>query len=89
MNVNMTHFLYRYGLGNGFDIRAAVNYVQKKQTSTIPMGPMAGKSFDLKNSGIGDSQVVVRYELLNQMKGAPLFLSVGAGLKLPTGGTDK
>ena len=89
MNIQMTHLLYRYGLGNGFDIRAAVNYVQKKQTQTIPMGPMAGISFDLKNSGMGDSKVVVRYELLNQKKGAPLFLAVGAGIKLPTGSTNK
>ena len=89
MNVNMTHFLYRYGLGHGFDIRVATTYVQKKQTQTIPMGPLAGTSFNLKNSGLGDSQVVVRYELLNQMKGAPLFLAIGAGLKLPTGSTNK
>ncbi len=86
MNVNMSHFLFRYGLGNGFDIRAAVNYIQKTLSTTIPMN---GKSFKLKNSGMGDSLVVVRYELLNQMKGAPLFLSVGAGLKLPTGSTNK
>ncbi|MDA7848315.1 hypothetical protein N8972_02370 [Sulfurospirillum sp.] len=88
-NVDMTHILYRYGLGSGFDIRVATSYVQKKQTQTIPMGPLAGTKFDLKNSGLGDSKVIVRYELLNQMKGAPLFLAVGAGLKLPTGSTNK
>ena len=89
MNMNKTIFLFRYGLGHGFDIRVATSYVKKKQTQTIPMGAMKGKSFDLKNSGLGDSQVLVRYELLNQMKGAPLFLAIGAGIKLPTGSTNK
>ena len=89
MNANITHFLYRHGLGNGFDVRVATTYVQKKLSQTIPMGPMAGKSFELENRGMGDSVVVGRYEILNQMKGAPLFLAVGAGVKLPTGSTDK
>lgn len=89
MNVDMTHFLFRYGLGHGFDIRVSSSYVQKKQTQTIPMGPLSGQNFTLKNSGMGDSQAVVRYEVLNQKKGAPLFLSIGAGLKLPTGSTNK
>ncbi|MBL0686278.1 MAG: transporter [Sulfurospirillum sp.] len=49
---------------------------------------MTGESFNLENSGMGDSQVITRYEILNQMKGAPLFLAVGAGMKLPTGSTN-
>ncbi len=89
MDLDVTHFLYRYGLGNGFDVRIASTYVQKKLNQTIPMGPMAGKNFNLKNSGMGDSRVIFRYELLNQKKGSPLFLALGAGVKLPTGSTNK
>lgn len=89
MNVDMTHFLYRYGLGHGFDIRVSVNHVKKEQKQTIPIGPKAGQRFKLKNSGLADSQVVLRYELLNQKKGAPLFLAIGGGMKLPTGSTSK
>ena len=89
LDLDVTHFLFRYGLGNGFDVRVATTYVQKNLNQTIPMGPMAGRSFDLKNKGMGDSVIVGRYELLNQKKGAPLFLAVGAGVKLPTGSTNK
>jgi len=89
MNVDITNLLFRYGLGHGFDIRVMVPFVQKKSNQTIPQGPLAGTRFGIKNSGLGDSMVVARYELLNQKKGAPLFLAVGAGVKLPTGDTGK
>lgn len=89
MRGNITKFLLRYGLGYGFDIRAIVPYVDKKLSQTIPMGPLAGTRFDMKNSGIADMIVMSRYELLNQKKGDGLFLTAGAGIKLPTGDTDK
>jgi hypothetical protein len=84
MSVNQTNFLYRRGLGYGFDIRFITTYVQKSLNFT-----KMGTDIGLDNSGLGDSKIVSRYELLNQKKGAPLFLTVGAGIKLPTGSTDK
>lgn len=84
MTVNMTNILYRYGLGNGFDIRVMTSYVQKDQEMT-----KMKKDIKLSNDGLGDSKVVVRYQLLNQKKGAPLFLAIGGGVKLPTGSTNK
>ena len=89
MDVDVTHLLFRYGLGHGWDVRAALNYVEKKSAMTIPAGPLAGRRFEIDDEGIGDSMVVFRYGVFNQMKGDPLFLSVGAGLKIPTGDTDK
>lgn len=84
MTVNMTNILYRYGLSNGFDVRVMTHYVQKDQEMT-----KMGRDLKLSNSGLGDSAIVFRYQLLNQQKGAPLFLAIGGGVKLPTGSASK
>lgn len=89
MNMNVANFIFRYGLGKGFDIRTIIPYVNKKMYQTYPMGPNAGKKLTLKNSGLGDSKVFLRYQALNQKKGDPVFLALGLGLKLPTGTTSK
>jgi len=89
VQMNKLNFLFRYGLGNNFDIRMIVPYVSKEMKQTYPMGPNAGKELKLKNSGMGDSKVFIRYQALNQKKGDPVLLALGLGLKLPTGTTSK
>lgn len=86
MKTNVTKLKAKYGLGNGFEIRAIMTYKDKEFNS---IHPVTKQSFINKNSGIGDSIVMGKYEILNQKKGDSLFLSVGAGLKLPTGDTSK
>jgi len=86
MKVNMTQFLYRQGLGNNFDVRVILPYVKKENSMTNPRN---SKVYDNDNKGLGDIRVIGRYQLLNQMKGDPIFLALGLGVKFPTGDTDK
>lgn len=86
MKVNISKFVARYGLGNGFDVRVITPYIRKESSMTNPLN---NQSFDNKNSGLGDITIVGRYQLLSQKAGDPMFLAVGAGVKLPTGDTDK
>ncbi len=84
--MNITQFVARYGFGNNFDVRAIISHKTRTLTQTIPKGDKKGTSFDMKNSGLGDSMIIARYLILKK-KG--MFFSVGAGLKLPTGDTSK
>jgi len=86
LKLNASMFIARYGLGNGFDVRLVMPIISKKLSLTIPQNYKVAK---LSNSGIGDISIIGRYSLLNQKKGDPLFLSIGAGIKVPTGKTDK
>lgn len=89
MTTSITNVMFRYGLGNNFDIRAIIPYVYKNMKQTYPKGPRKGHGLTLKNSGIGDAKVFVRYQILNQKKLDPVFLAFGLGLKVPTGDTSK
>ena len=86
LKVNVAQLVARYGLGAGFDVRMMIPIIDKKMHMTNPMN---GKSTEWSNNGIGDIAIIGGYELMNQMKGDPLFLSIGAGVKLPTGSTDE
>lgn len=89
MDGKVLNVTYRQGLGYDMDIRFQLPYISKNMTQTIPKGPKKGQQFSMKNDDIGDMKMVLRYNLLNQKKGDPLFLSIGGGLELPTGSTNK
>ena len=80
---NITLFALRYGIANDLDIRVVLPY--KQIDATAQLGP---NDVAIDNSGIGDMVVMGRYVLL-PMKEYGFQLSIGAGLKLPTGSTDE
>jgi len=43
---------------------------------------------EFENSGIGDTTIWGRYQIMSQKKKDPVFWWVGAGLNIPTGKTD-
>jgi len=79
---NITLLALRYGVSKNFDIRVALPY--KQIDATAQLGP---NSVAIDNKGIGDMVVMGRYVVL-PMKEYGYQLSVGAGVKLPTGSTD-
>ncbi|WED23846.1 transporter [Vibrio sp. JC009] len=72
--------IIRYGLGSNFDVRMLVPYVDKS---------MSTKMADYDNSGLGDVRVLARYQLTSPALGDSFFSTVGIGVELPTGSTDK
>jgi hypothetical protein len=84
--VNNINYTLRYGLGNNFDIRGILPYVSKKLTMNHPVNK---KVYQSSNKGLGDMKIIGKYQLLSQKRKDPIFLSVGLGLKLPTGSTNK
>lgn len=89
LKTSINNLILRYGLGDNFDIRAVIPYTYKHMKQTYPKGAKKGQELTLKNSGIGDAKVFVRYQVFNQKKGDPAFLAIGLGLKAPTGDTSK
>jgi len=79
---NVTILALRYGVSKNFDIRVALPY--KQIDATAQLGP---NNVAIDNKGIGDMVVMGRYVVL-PMKEYGYQLSVGAGVKLPTGSTD-
>jgi len=78
----------RYGVMPRFDVRLVLNYMSKEldrhSARKTPNGLMHAYKED-DNSGLGDSILMGRYQILSQKAGAPVFLAVGAGIKMPTG----
>ena len=80
---NVTLLALRYGVRKNFDIRVVLPYKQIKATAKL--GP---NNVAINNKGIGDMVVMGRYVVL-PMAEYGYQLAVGAGVKLPTGTTDK
>lgn len=80
--MTMTKFnsIIRYGLGANFDLRMIIPFVNKS---------MSSNSFDFDNSGLGDIRVFTRYQITSPALGNSFFSTVGLGVELPTGSTDK
>lgn len=74
--LNMATLKFRYGIGNGWDIR----------TTT----PFVSNDFDTKENtgGVGDTLIVVRRQWFTQDEGYPVSFAAGLGLQVPTGSTD-
>ena len=79
---NMTLLGLRYGASKNFELRVVIPYKQIDATAKLGANDVA-----IDNSGIGDVIVMGRYVVL-PMSEYGFQLSVGAGLKLPTGSTD-
>lgn len=75
-----TKYKFKYGLKYNLELSAILPYV-KTQSSDI--------SKNYTNEGLQDLQVMLRYGVLSQKKDDPFFLSIGFGVDLPTGETDK
>ncbi len=86
MKVDITKLKIRYGFGNNFDMTLVIPHISKKSSS---INPMNQKIYNSSNSGIGDTFIFTRYQLLNQKKGDSIFASLGFVVKLPTGDTSK
>lgn len=84
VKVKQTQAVLRYGLGGGFDVRMLVPHMSKEMKLGINQG---GNTMirDFDDSGLGDVIVFGRYQILNQKKGDPFFLTAGIGIKFPTG----
>ena len=79
---NITLLALRYGVSKNFDIRVALPYKQIDATAQLGLSNVA-----IDNSGIGDMVVMGRYVVL-PMAEYGYQLSLGAGVKLPTGSTN-
>jgi len=89
LDVWMNNLTYRHGFGHNFDVRVNIPYVSKKLTQTLPSGPKKGEKFSFKQSGVGDTKIIARYQILHPKKGDNVLLAIGGGIKLPTGKHDK
>ena len=81
-SANITLLGAIYGISNRFDIKVIVPY--KHIDATAQLGP---NDVAIDNKGLGDIIVMGRYVVL-PMKDYGFQLSLGAGVKLPTGSTD-
>jgi len=81
-NANVTLLGLVYGISDRFDIKAILPY--KRIDATANLGP---NDVAIDNKGLGDLVIMGRYVLLPQ-KEYGFQLSLGAGIKLPTGSTD-
>jgi len=79
---NITLLGLVYGVTDKFDVKVMLPY--KSIEATAKLGPNA---VAIDNKGIGDVVVMGRYVLL-PMKEYGFQLSLGAGVKFPTGSTD-
>ncbi len=74
----------RAGILDNIDARVIVPFFDKDMERKS-----SAKDFADENSGIGDIKLIGRYRIWSQKKHDPFNLAVGAGLKIPTGCTDK
>jgi Putative MetA-pathway of phenol degradation len=79
---NVTLLALKYGVAKGMDIRVVLPYKQLEATAKLGPNDVA-----IDNKGIGDAVIMGRYIVL-PMSEYGFQVSVGAGLKLPTGSTD-
>lgn len=79
---NMAVVKFRYGLGNGYDVRSAtpVGYMNFKNSTTL--APANSKK------GFGDTCIALHKQFMSQAEGAPLSLAFDIGPWIPTGSTD-
>ncbi len=79
---NVTLLGLRYGVAKNADIAVMIPYKQIKATAKLGPNEVA-----IDNSGIGDIVVMGKYVVM-PMATYGYQLSIGAGVKLPTGSTD-
>jgi len=79
---NITLLALRYGVSTNFDVRVVLAYKQIEATAKLGPNDVA-----IDNKGVGDMIVMGRYVVLPMAKYG-YQLSIGAGIKLPTGSTN-
>ena len=79
---NITLAVLKYGVTDTFDIKVVMPYKSIDATANLGSNDVA-----VDNSGIGDFILMGRYVVL-PMKDYGFQLSLGAGVKFPTGSTD-
>jgi len=75
---------FRAGVVDNFDLRVMVPFTDREMQRQTRREKITESHF-----GLGDIRLIGRYRLLSQKAGWPLNLAVGAGLKMPTGETNK
>jgi len=73
-----------YGVIPRLSLGAVLPYLWKEKTRAV-----AGRDIALASDGIGDITAVVRFSLIERSFVNYRELSVGAGVKIPTGATDR
>lgn len=81
-SVNMTLLALKYGVAKDIDIKILIPYKQIEASASLGSNDVA-----IDNSGIGDAIIMSRYAFI-PMSDYGFQVSVGAGVKLPTGSTD-
>ncbi|MCB2174018.1 transporter [bacterium] len=81
--ISVYNLIGRYGLFENVEVKFKIPY---KEMSIEREAPVSSPEFD--NSGLADSTVWLRYQILSQKRKDPVFLWAGAGLNIPTGETD-
>ncbi len=84
LKVKKIIFIMKKGVGHNTEVIVKIPDIYKNLNQTI-----MNKNFNMTNSGIGDISLILKHELLSQKKGNFAFLCIGAGIKLPTGKTNK
>ena len=79
---NITLLALRYGVNKNFDVRVVLPYKQLDASAKLGSNSVA-----IDNKGIGDMIVMGKYVVL-PMAEYGYQLSIGGGVKLPTGSTD-
>lgn len=85
---HMAQLVAKAGLFDNFEARVMLPFFDK-QVKRKSGGPIPTHTNTAYNMGVGDMVVMARYALMSQRKGDWLNLAFGAGVKLPTGDSDK
>ncbi|MCK4656505.1 MAG: hypothetical protein KAT85_05715 [candidate division Zixibacteria bacterium] len=75
-----------YGIFNGLSVSCVVPYTWKDKSK---LSVATGKPIEESAEGIGDMTCIVRFSLLRRSFVHYRELSIGLGLKIPTGPTDR
>jgi hypothetical protein len=78
--------IIQYGFGANIDMRLIVPIVDKSMSMYNTKISSTG---DFENSGLGDIQIFMRYQLTSPALGNSFYSAIGMGIELPTGTTDK
>ena len=88
---NITLLGIKYGLAKDLDLKVAIPYKQINATATLPNKSVPAQMqfpVEIDNEGLGDMVLMLRYQIMNMDKYG-FALSIGGGIKLPTGSSDE
>ena len=88
-SANITLLGIKYGLAKDLDLKVAIPYKRFNAKAVLPNKSLpANMQFpvEIDNEGLGDIALIFRYQIMNKHDFA---LSIGGGIKLPTGSSDE